>query len=214
VKNIINAIRDLQPPTVLPASNPGVFAVADTERLRYYLWYPEVAGSTTSTRALVYNAKTDTWTERDDDTSGGYAGPGGLLYLGNPSAATVTEQRHTGTASDFKGPSNEALHVEIEWAKLTNGNPAGDSQFTELRLLTEEPTTGDYVCTLTNHYGESESCTAEGEGLPLVRIPVPDGVQRTSRLSVNVKRDVLEEYLVILGLGDAADGYNGPPSKG
>jgi hypothetical protein len=214
VKNLTTAILSLEPPSVMPpTTSRNVFGLADSVRGRYYLWYPTSYSDTYSTRALVYNSATDTWTERDDAATGGYVGAGGLLYLGSTNAATVTEQRHTGTVTDFRAPDNGPIDFEIEFLPLRNGNPSGSSQFTELRLILEEPTTGEFEFTFTNDFGESESVVAEGEGLPVVRVWVPDGMQRTSRLGVKVKRAVLDEYLVVLGLRDAADDYDGPPSR-
>jgi hypothetical protein len=214
VKNITTAILSLEPPSVMPpTTSRNVFGLADPVRGRYYLWYPTSYSDTYATRALVYNSTTDTWTERSDAATGGYIGAGGLLYLGAPTTATVTEQRRTGTAEDFRAPDGGPIDFEIEFLPLRNGNPSGSSQFTELRLILEEPTTGEYEFTFTNDFGESESVVAEGEGLPVVRVWVPDGMQRTSRLGVKVKREVLDEYLVVLGLRDAADDYDGPPSK-
>jgi hypothetical protein len=212
VKNVTQAIMDSVLSSSSGPSAASIFGVADPDRLRYSLWYATESTGQRATRALVYNAKTDTWTERDDETTGAYAGPGGLLYLGDPDAPCVTRQRNTGTASDYQGPAANPLNVEIQWWKIVD--PSGQAQFTELRLLTEEPTSGPYEFTFTNHYGESDSVTAEGENLPEVRLWVPDGVQRTTRLKVNMKRQVLEEYLVVLGLADTAEDYNGPPTRG
>jgi hypothetical protein len=215
VKNYVQAILDGTLSGSSGPSDASMFAVADPKRFQYTFWYSSGAVGITSDAGLVYNAGTDTpvWTQRDDATTGGYLGVDGLLYLGSPTSNTVTRQRNTGTASDYKGPANEAIPFEIDWIKLDGGNAGGVHQFTELRLLTEEPTEGPYTFTFTNHYGESEACTPEGEGLCEVRVWVPDGMQRTTRLGVKVERDVLEEYFVVLGMRDMLADYDGPPAR-
>jgi hypothetical protein len=215
VKNYVQAILDGTLSGSSGPSDASMFAVADPKRFQYTFWYSSGAVGITSDAGLVYNAGTDNpvWTQRDDATTGGYIGVDGLLYLGSATSNTVTRQRNTGTASDYKGPANEAIPFEIDWIKLDGGNAGGVHQFTELRLLTEEPTEGPYTFTFTNHYGESEACTPEGEGLCEVRVWVPDGMQRTTRLGVKVERDVLEEYFVVLGMRDMLADYDGPPAR-
>lgn len=210
IKNYVSAIRD----ATLNAAPSSVFAVADPVRLRYYLFYSDGSRGNLSTQALVYNAKTDTWTERDDSTTGGYIGADGLLYLGQGGSKYVRRDRNTGTTDDFKDPAGTAIHVTIEWASIISENPSGASRFTEMHLLTEEPTEGPYTFTFTSHYGESETCQPEGENLPEVRMWVPDGVQRTTRLKVRMERDVLEEPFAVLGITNSAKYYRGPATRG
>lgn len=212
IKNYVSAIRD----TTLTAAPQSVFAVADPVRLRYtlFFWDGGSEDTTAATHALVYNGKTDTWTERDDHATGGFIGADGLLWLGNDTNPNVRRERNTGTASDYKDPANTPIHVTIEWAAIISENPSGASRFTEMHLLTEEPTEGPYTFTFTSHYGESETCQPEGENLPEVRMWVPDGVQRTTRLKVRMERDVLEESFAVLGITNSAKYYRGPATRG
>ena len=210
IKNYVSAIRD----STLNVAPQSVFAVADPVRLRYYLFYSDGTSGNLSTQALVYNAKTDTWTERDDSATGGYIGADGLLYLGQGGSKYVRRDRNTGTTADYMSPAGDAIHVTIEWASIISENPSGASRFTEMHLLTEEPTEGPYTFTFTSHYGESETCQPEGENLPEVRMWVPDGVQRTTRLRVRMERDVLEEYFAVLGITNSAKYYRGPATRG
>jgi hypothetical protein len=199
------------------STGPGpesVFGVADLNHLRYMFWYATEDAGNVADEAQIYNASLDNtpWTERDDATTGGYIGADGLLYLGSPTSNTVTRQRNSGTASDYRTPDLGPIQVHIEWLKLTNGNPSGVSQFTEIRLLTEEATEGAYDFDFTNDLGFSETVNGGAEGTAMVRVWVPDGMQRTSRLTVGVRRDVQSEYLVILGLRDMAKQHDAPIS--
>ena len=181
------------------------FAVGDDARNRYILYHPESNSDTAATHAWVYNGTTGTWTERTDDATGGFVDPDtGLLYLGSATAATLTRER-TGTAAQiYKRPDNTAIPVRLDWTVMDEGDPGASKQYTELRLLTEDPITGNVTFACTNDLGGQESTTGstsdDPSGEPFVRAWVPDGCQWTSRLKVSVQRNVLSEAFTVVGM--------------
>jgi hypothetical protein len=192
------------------------FAVGDEARLRYIFYHP-IAGQTGETpgsfHAWVYNADNGTWTERTDAASGGMVSPDdGRLYLGAADANTLTQER-VGTPEEvFKTPANAAIPFRLTWTVKDEGDPGAEKQFTELRLLTREAFTGDVTFNCTNDLGGSESTTGStgAEGEPFVRVWVPDGCQRTSRLTVDIQRNVLEEAFEVVGMKSLIAGmYDG-----
>lgn len=212
IKDKINALQKLSQDMLGPYS----FAVGDEARLRYILYHP-IAGQTGetpyATHAWVYNADNGTWTERTDASTGGMMGTDdGLLYLGAATSPVLTQER-TGEPEDvFKTPSGGAIPFRLEWTVKDEGDPGTMKQFTEMRLLTEEPFTGDVTFNCTNDLGGSESTTGStsAEGEPFIVSWVPDGCQRTTRLHIDIQRNVLEEPFSVVGLKTLVAGmYDG-----
>lgn len=215
IKGEIDALKALS----LDVLQAYTFAVGDEARLRYTLYHPSSNASSSADHAWIYNADQGTWTERTDPASGGLVGEeDGLLYLGAADSNHLTRER-TGTASQvYKRPDNSAIPVRIDWTVMDEGDPGAMKQFTELRLLTDEAITGDVTFACTNDLGGSESTTGSTSenvnGEPYVRAWVPDGCQRTSRLKVSVRRNVLAEAFEVVGMKALVPGvYDGDMTR-
>lgn len=211
IKDQFEEIRKLGPDVVLPVT----FAVGDDDRLRYILYHPQTVSDATATHAWVYNADTGTWTERTDPASGGFMGEDdGLLYLGSADANTITRER-TGTAAQvYQRPDGTAIPVRLQWTVQDEGDPSAEKQFTELRLLTRENITGSVTFHCTNDLKATETTVGYASdnpnGEPYVMAWVPDGCQRTTRLKVDIRRDVLGEAFDVVGMKLVpADVYEG-----
>lgn len=211
IKDKMDEIKGLDPELLRLYS----FAVGDEGRLRYIFYHP-IVGQTGETpgafHAWVYNADNGTWTERTDAAFGGMVGADdGLLYLG-PDDNTLTQER-TGTPSQiFKNPDNSAIPFRLEWTVKDEGDPGAQKQFTEIRLLTKQRFTGDVTFNCTNDLGGTESTTAStgAAGEPFVMSWVPDGCQRTSRLDIDIQRNVLGEAFEVVGMKTTVAGmYDG-----
>jgi hypothetical protein len=199
IKDQFEAIRVLGTDVVLPYT----FAVADEGRLRYILYHPESASDTTATHAWVYNADQGTWTERTDDASGGFIGEDdGLLYLGAPTAPKLYQERTGNAAAMYKRPDNTAIPVRLKLTTQDEGAPSRPKQYTDFFLLTREAITGSATFTFTNDFSGSESCTGStsNSGEPFIHVWVPDGCQRTSRLEVDIQRNVLGQAFEVVGV--------------
>jgi hypothetical protein len=211
IKDKIQEIRALGQDTVLPLT----FGIGDEDRLRYILYHPLTTDDTYATHAWVYNADNGTWTERTDPASGGFVGQDdALLYLGSATSNTITRER-TGTAAQrFQDPDGAAIPVRLEWTVMDEGDPGAVKQFTELRLLTREEITGSVTFNCTNDLKGTRSTTGRtslsADGEPFVYAWVPNGCQRTSRLKVDIQRDVLGENFEVVGMKTTvADMYPG-----
>lgn len=201
IKDQIAAIMALGTGVTLPYT----FAVGDDARLRYILYHPLTSGSTTSGHAWVYNADNDTWTERTDAASGGFVGADdGLLYLGSALTNTLTRERTGDETQLYKRPDNTAIPFRLEWTVMDEEDPGSEKQFTELRLMFENAINGDVTFNCTNDLGGQESTTGSTsdseDGEPFVRVWVPDGCQRTTRLKVDIQRGVLEQAFSVVGM--------------
>jgi hypothetical protein len=211
IKDKFKAIIELGPDLLLPLS----FAVGDEARLRYIFYHPLTSASTTADHAWVYNADQGTWTERTDAASGGLVSEDdGLLYLGSATSNTLTRERTGTDAQVYKRPDNTAIPVRLEWTVMDEEDPGAEKQFTEIRLLTEDAITGDVTFNCTNDLGGTESTTGStsdnATGEPFVLAWVPDGCQRTTRLRVDIQRDVLGEAFEVVGFKALVAGmYNG-----
>lgn len=211
IKDKMDEIKALDPELLRLYS----FAVGDEGRLRYVFYHP-IAGQTGETpgafHAWVYNADQGTWTERTDPAFGGMVGADdGLLYLG-PDDNALTQERTGTPAQIFKNPDNSAIPFRLEWTVKDEGDPGAQKQFTEMRLLTRQPFTGDVTFNCTNDLGGTESTTAStgAAGEPFVMSWVPDGCQRTSRLDIDIQRDVLGEAFEVVGMKTTVAGmYDG-----
>lgn len=197
IKDAIKSILSLSS-TVLTSYT---FAVGDDARQRYTLYHPASNSDTYATHAWVYNGTTGTWTERTDPASGGFIDDDtGLLYLGSATSNTLTRER-TGTAAQvYKRPDSTAIPVRLEWTVMDEGDPGASKQYTELRLLTKEAVSGNVTFNCTNDLDGTESTTAVGTSEPFIRGWVPDGCQWTSRLKVDIQRNVLGEAFTIVGM--------------
>lgn len=212
IKDKMDDIKKLDPELLRLYS----FAVGDEARLRYIFYHP-ISGQTGETpgayHAWIYNADNGTWTERTDAASGGMVSPDdGRLYLGAADANTLTQERVGTPEQVFKGPDDSAIPFRLTWTVKDEGDPGAEKQFTELRLLTKDAFTGDVTFNCTNDLGGSESTTGSTapEGEPFIRVWVPDGCQRTSRLTVDIQRNVLEEAFEVVGMKSLIAGmYDG-----
>lgn len=211
IKNRTNAIKALSP-TVL---DQYAFAVGDEARLRYILYHPESNSSTSAGHAWVYNGDTEVWTERTDAASGGLVGEDdGLLYLGSASSNQLTRERTGEPSAMYQRPDGSAIPVRLEWTVFDEGDPAAMKQFTEMRLLTEDAITGTVLFTCTNDLGGVQATTGYASdnptGEPYILAWVPDGCQRTSRLRVDIQRNVLGEAFTVVGMKTVVAGmYSG-----
>jgi len=197
IKGEMRRISRLDPAVL----NKYAFAVQDEARLRYIFWHPMTNASTVADHAWIYNVENGTWTERTDAATGGFVSKNdGKLYLGSPDSPTVTQERVGNDTERLQGPSGEAIPVRIDWTVMDEGDAGREKQYTDLRLLTREAIDGPVTFVCTNDLGGSESCTGSAANTPFCHIWVPDGCQRTTRLDVSVRRDVLGQDFEVVGM--------------
>lgn len=196
------------------------FAVGDDARLRYTLYHPaagQTASDSAAEHAWIYNADTSTWTERTDAATGGFMGEDdGKLYLGWPDEPFLTQERTGTDAQVFKNPEGQAIPFRLEWTVQSEDNPHSQKLYTEMNLLThpEKPVTGETVFNFTNDLGGTGSSTGSSMGETYIRVGVPNALQRTSYLRVDIRRDVFEEAFRVVGMQPkAARVYQGHLSR-
>ena len=204
VKNYTEALATF-PPEVVQATT---FAAADSTRLCYWLWFPETAGATVATRALLWNGRASppAWTERTDAATGGYVSPDGFLMLGEAPQPGFTASRRTGSVDDFQGPDGDAYTVRISWPNRAEGMPGASKHYRQARLYFEKPV-GSKVAPLpvqwlfTNDYANTSPVrTNQVYGLPYSTMEPDPGYQRTSDLGIEVAFPVLRAYPVVKGV--------------
>lgn len=204
VKNYTEALAAF-PPEVVQATT---FAAADSTRLCYWLWFPETAGATVATRALLWNGRASppAWTERTDAATGGYVSPDGFLMLGEALQPGFTASRRTGSVDDFQGPDGDAYTVRISWPNRAEGMPGASKHYRQARLYFEKPV-GSKVTPLpvqwlfTNDYANTSPVrTNQVYGLPYSSMEPDPGYQRTSDLGIEVAFPVLRAYPVVKGV--------------